>query len=663
MKKITFTLALMFSFVASIIAQPGTISDAKHSTNHSFHEKNGNTTLGLTYDTTACGLNYTQATSMITTRYNQYAISTFGYGFPDTLTLAGLPGNYSIAKAYVYFDESYTAACTTPVLSFRDPNGNPNNVNASLIGTSGPVCWGETGTYAFRADVTNYITGNGNYMIDSISCSTVWEVDGATLLVIYQDLSANYEGTFVIFDGCYVPPGGFGTASVTVGPFNVCQTPIYGRGFVISADFQDNIGPSHLTTINNVVDTFPNLFMNFDDTVVNLFAGQTSAVMGATDSVDCYLISAAGIYYRDTCTVCSLYFTVSMGALPIVCDTNYGEAYIASLSGGAPPYTYHWSTGGTNDSIHVTVAGNYSVTITDSLGNSGIYSVSVPYSLPNNNPQNLCIVTVDTITNKNMLIWDKTNNVGTASYNIYKETTFAGVYALLANQPFSTFSTFIDTTSQPMVVAARYKITTLDSCGVESDTTPHHKTIHLTVSQGVGNTWNLNWDAYEGITFPTYYILRGITQNNLAVLDSVQSTLYSYTDLNPPNGTVYYAIEMVGYTQCAPSIPREKSNSRSHSRSNVDIQLGNGIGEIELTDFSVNPNPTQGLLNITAGSGFNKNIHLSLINVLGQEMINQTWNPSSGRTTNLDIRNYSNGVYFLILQSEEKKLYIKIVKD
>ena len=332
MKKEIFTLVLMLSFVACVIAQPGTVGTGNHSMNHSKHEKNGNTSLGLTYDTTACGLNYTQATSLITTRYNASSVNhNYGYGFPDTLTLARLPGNYSIAKAYLYINESYITACTTPIISFTDPSGNPHNIGASLIGTSGPVCWGETGTRTFRADVTNYITSNGNYMIDSISCSSVWEVDGATLLVIYQDLSANYEGTFVIFDGCDAIDGGVITAIVN--PFSVCQTPIYGRGFVIAADFNDNVGP-HTTIVNNQNYTFQSKFMNFDDTIANFITGQTSAIMGDSTMADCYLVSAAGIYYRDTCTFCNMYFTVTMNEIPIACNNNYGEGYIESLSGG-----------------------------------------------------------------------------------------------------------------------------------------------------------------------------------------------------------------------------------------------------------------------------------------------------------------------------------------
>ena len=213
--------------------------------------------------------------------------------------------------------------------------------------------------------------------------------------MVYQDLDANYEGTFVLNDGCVSIDGG--SEATTLAGFNVCQNSLYGRGFVISGDFQDNVGP-HLIIINNDTVSFPSLFMNFDDTLTDFISGQSIANMGAISPGDCYIIGAAGIYYKDTCIVC------------------------------------------------------------------------------------------------------------------------------------------------PSLIS--------------------------------------------------------------------------------------------------------------------------GINTAEFNEFSINPNPTEGLLTISAASELNNTIHLSLINVLGQEIINQNWNPViNGATTKIDIQNCSNGVYYLILQSQDRKIFFKIVKD
>ncbi|MCH8903549.1 MAG: hypothetical protein IIA45_06520, partial [Bacteroidetes bacterium] len=61
----------------------------------------------------------------------------------------------------------------------------------------------------------------------------------------------------------------------------------------------------------------------------------------------------------------------------------------------------------------------------------------------------ICLVTVDTATNKNLVVWEKpaVNNI--ASYNIYKEGTQAGVYFLAGNVPYASVSTFLDTLADP----------------------------------------------------------------------------------------------------------------------------------------------------------------------------------------------------------------------
>jgi hypothetical protein len=266
-----------------------------------------------------------------------------------------------------------------------------------------------------------------------------------------------------------------------------------------------------------------------------------------------------------------------------------------------------------------------------------------------------------------MIVWDKITNAGIASFNIYKETTNVGVYALLANQPFSSFSTFIDNSSQPMVVAARYRMTTVDTCGSESDTCLHHKTIHLSVSQGNGNSWNLNWDAYEGLTFSTYYIMRGITPNNLIVIDSVQSNLYSYTDINPPNGTVYYAIEIEVNTPCSPSVPHGKhiTSEYSYSMSNIENETSNGVTDLNNVSnaITIYPNPNDGrfILSIRNPDKSRTGYELEIYDVLGQEVYHQSI--INIQSSIINVSKLSNGVYFYQLINNNKTVRGKFIKE
>jgi hypothetical protein len=196
------------------------------------------------------------------------------------------------------------------------------------------------------------------------------------------------------------------------------------------------------------------------------------------------------------------------------------------------------------------------------------------------------------VTNKNVVIWEKPVLTGVDSFYVYKESTSSNIYTKIGSVAVNAFSTFTDNNSNPLQRADRYKISILDTCGFESSPSTIHKTIHLSINQGVGNTYNLIWDAYEGFVFGTYYIMRGTTPNNLVTIDSIQSNLLSYTDLNPPAGTVYYAVEVRKAIQCNPTA-RTSSLGYASSRSNIKDNALSSLNDYTnpFNSFTIVPNP------------------------------------------------------------------------
>ena len=74
--------------------------------------------------------------------------------------------------------------------------------------------------------------------------------------------------------------------------------------------------------------------------------------------------------YNDNLTSCVIgNFTISFQAQNASCSGNADGVLTASASGGYPPYFYSWSNGRTGASL-TAAAGIYSVTVTDSLGQS-----------------------------------------------------------------------------------------------------------------------------------------------------------------------------------------------------------------------------------------------------------------------------------------------------
>jgi PKD repeat protein len=248
--------------------------------------------------------------------------------------------------------------------------------------------------------------------------------------------------------------------------------------------------------------------------------------------------------------------------------------------------SYNWSTGDTIPSIYVSQTGYYQVAVTD---NYGCNMTSAPYVVSNSylNPPELCLVGVDSA-NHNRLIWERQNNALIDSFYIYKESFIAGQYNQIGAIPFTQTSLFVDVNSNPAIQAYKYKIAAVDTCGGLTLLGNFHKTIHLTINAGLNGSWNLIWDGYQGFQFNTYRIYRGTNTNNMALLTQLPSSATSYTDLNPPSGTVYYQIEVLKNTGCYPDTTFAKANTNYNSSRSNTANNGNITPVYLNSDFTAN---------------------------------------------------------------------------
>jgi len=356
---------------------------------------NGSTTLGKTYDTTGCGLNYVVASQIIETRYNAFSIATppnLGTGLPTTLVVSGLPSCCTIVKAYIWYIVSYLGA--SPQVSsvvLTNPVPATSTIPATIIGQDQSKCWSETGTANYRADVTAAISGNGNYGLNITGITgsggnfANWydQIDGATLMIIYKDNGATYQGSFVLWDGDITQVGP--SSAQTMTGINACAAGTNASAFTLSSDHQDNIGSNlHSTTLNGVTANFPNNFWCWDQANTTVTAGQTTANFGMDGSggSDCYDWALMGLYYQTTsCAVCTpSAISMTVTPTPSSCGAPNGSA-TASVIGSNPPYTYSWSMGATTTSVSNLTAGNYSVSVTDATGCSSVRSFTITTSV------------------------------------------------------------------------------------------------------------------------------------------------------------------------------------------------------------------------------------------------------------------------------------------
>jgi hypothetical protein len=333
------------------------------------------------------------------------------------------------------------------------------------------------------------------------------------------------------------------------------------------------------------------------------------------------------------------------------CGGNDGSVEI-SIYAGVPPFTYDWSDNSTNQDLMNVSNGIYSVLVT---GSNGCSSVSV-FDLEGTTPDSIeiCIISVDSLTQRNLIIWEKPITTDIDHFNVYKETSTANVFNLVGLVDYDSLSVFLDSTANPQVRGWRYKLTAVDLCGNESMQSQFHKTLHLNANLGVGGVVNLDWDEYTGFSYGTFYIWRYDTTNDWIILDSIPSNLFSYTDVNPPVGIIDYYIEVRKSSGCDPTRSGEIS-----SRSNTKTQnsIGNSMEENQNALLNIYPNPTLDLLFVELSTG-KVNAKYEIMDVTGKLV-------DAGTLSNqpINVKELSRGLYTINVILENENYIQKFIKN
>jgi len=270
--------------------------------------------------------------------------------------------------------------------------------------------------------------------------------------------------------------------------------------------------------------------------------------------------------------------------------------------------------------------------------------------------QYICMVSYDTSTQRNKIVWNKTTGQHLSHFNIYKQTYQENVFTKIGQVPYASFSTFVDTTTNPIVMAQKYEMTVTDSSGNESLKCPYHKTVHLEVSPGVQG-FNLIWNHYEGFTFYTYMIHRKLNAGAWQLIDSVASDQISYTDPYFTSGLMTYYLEVIRYSPCNPTL---KSGLYESVVSNTMTSAPLGITEINALKVLVYPNPAQQKINVMLPSSGNVSADLEVYSADGRKYLEQIINQSKAE---LDLSTLPSGMYFLKVLSKEGVGTGKFVKE
>ena len=343
--------------------------------------------------------------------------------------------------------------------------------------------------------------------------------------------------------------------------------------------------------------------------------------------------------------------------LESTCGQLDGEIHINVAGGATGIYTFSWKKDevevGTSEDLTGVGPGYYDVTVRDGTCKT-LATALIPAELPPTDQ--ICLVTVDDTTGNNLVVWNKTAGAGIVAYNIYRETSQAGVYDLIATQPYEDLSQYADNFANPTVRSWRYKISAVDDCGQESRLSAYHKTMHLTLNLGIGGVVNLIWNHYQGFTpyLNSYNIWRFSNNEWEMLTPSIPSTLNSYTDQTPPAGEIWYYVEAVHPTGCTPT--ELKAGTLNSSRSNRQSRLKTGVQEEinEQYKLRIYPNPSSGKFTLSMELVETENVDIRIYDLTGKLVYISTFENFVDRfEREIDVSGFAGGIYHLTVKTDK----------
>lgn len=354
------------------------------------------------------------------------------------------------------------------------------------------------------------------------------------------------------------------------------------------------------------------------------------------------------------------------------CNQNTGGIttnFVQDPNGGGAASSWSWSNGETTQSVFNLAEGSYTITVLSGPSNQPCYSsktIQVGTKAPLAQP--ICLVTVDTSTTTNLVVWEKTETTGIDHYNIYRESDLAGNYQLIDTVMATNLSYFNDVVASPMDRSWRYKLSAVNACGVESPISAEHKTLHLNTILNAGNgSFDVLWDDYEGSgNVAGYVVWRKTDQIDwVAVSTTIGLGTSFYNDIPPAGSTgVDYYIEMLTNSPCTAEKAQDFNTTRSNRErgqfaagDGVDGVSSNGIDENYLNEIAMYPNPTHG--NVTFVQTNNENITYRVTSLSGQVI--QTVSSSDSKIE-IQLEGIQSGIYLVEISSAHSKITKRISK-
>ena len=332
-----------------------------------------------------------------------------------------------------------------------------------------------------------------------------------------------------------------------------------------------------------------------------------------------------------------------------ICGHDVGEITI-SYEKGNEPVVYSWNDESTDLKRENLPAGTYTFTITDAYGCTVTDETEIEYETFKYQPE-LALVSVSQEQSPyNLIIWQKEASEAIDFYTIYRETERLGEYAKLDDVQYNETSIYVDVTANSLEYPYRYKISATDNCGKQSELSPSHKTIHLQKNKSIGTENNLSWTAYEGFDFLTYSIFR-VTNEGVEEIKKVNSSVLTYTDLQPAQGTIsyYVGVELPETIDINDPFVKAESGPFNLAISNIaEVENKTAISCVE--EKPVNVYAAHNAI-VVENAGENQ---IVICNAIGQTIVRAKGNNEAVKSFNVE-----KGIYIVIVGNKAVKVVVE----
>jgi hypothetical protein len=357
--------------------------------------------------------------------------------------------------------------------------------------------------------------------------------------------------------------------------------------------------------------------------------------------------------------------TVTINGKNLVC---LNSSNILTANGAS---SYSWSPGSVvSPSINAQPLSNTIYTV-NARDNNGCFA-SETFSLSLVFPQvpDICEVTVDSVSQFNNVIWDKSlyNNVD--SFIVYREVS-TGTYRRIGAQHQSAYSLFIDTArsigpanGDPNITSYRYKLQIRDTCGNYGNMSPYHNTIYFLTNSTGSFFWNMYNVEFQPTTpVSTFELMRD--NNGLNLWVNVGSCAGNQTSLTDPLFSTFpnaiYRVVANGFSCNATSkttqqITKSKSNVKNNFNIFTDVS---SLTKPEI--FSIAPNPASSELVVSFDQEIKTKTQFTITNVLGKVVLsNEVF---EGKRISIALDDLNTGVYFIRIQQGTNYTAKKFIKN